>query len=97
MAKAYRIGCYRSVSNPSALADHAKPAGPAIIAAGGRFRARGRVAKTYGAGLDHRTVPIEFDSVAQAIAAHDSAGYQAALATLSNAAERDMCIVEGVA
>jgi uncharacterized protein DUF1330 len=39
---------------------------------------------------------IEFDSLAQAIAAHDSPDYKAALAVLGNAAERDFRIVEGV-
>ncbi|HUD61838.1 MAG TPA: DUF1330 domain-containing protein [Acetobacteraceae bacterium] len=96
MPKAYWIACYRSISRPAALADYAKLAGPAIAGAGGRFLARGGVAKTYEAGLDQRTVLIEFDSVAQAIAAHDSPGYQAALAALGDAAERDIRIVEGV-
>jgi uncharacterized protein (DUF1330 family) len=41
-------------------------------------------------------VVIEFDSVAQATAAHDSAAYQAALKELGNGAERDIRIVEGV-
>ena len=44
MAKAYWIACYRSISNPAALADYAKLAGPAIIAGGGRFLARGGTA-----------------------------------------------------
>jgi len=35
MAKAYWIACYRSISNPAALADYAKLAGPAITAGGG--------------------------------------------------------------
>ena len=96
MAKAYWIACYRSISNPAALADYAKLAGPAIIAGGGRFLARGGTAKTYEAGIDQRTVLIEFPSVAQAIAVYDSPGYQAALAALGNAAERDMGIVEGM-
>jgi uncharacterized protein (DUF1330 family) len=96
MAKAYWIGCYRSISDPAALAEYAKLAGPAIIAAGGRFLARGGTAKTYEAGIDQRTVLIEFDSVAQAIAAHDSPGYQVALQALGNAAERDIRIVEGI-
>ena len=61
-----------------------------------RFLARGSPAKTYDAGIDQRTVLVEFDSLAQAIATHDSPGYQAALAVLSNAAERDMRVVEGV-
>jgi uncharacterized protein (DUF1330 family) len=52
--------------------------------------------KTYEAGLKQRTVVIEFDSVEQAVATHDSAGYQAALAALGDAAERDIRIVKGV-
>ena len=97
MAKAYWICFYRSISNPDAVAAYAKLAGPAIQAGGGRFLARGGVAKTYEAGLDQRTVVIEFDSVEQATRAHDSEGYQAALKALNNGAERDMRIVESVA
>ena len=98
MAKAYWIAFYRSIKNPAALAAYAKLAGPAVLAAGGRFLVRGTPAKTYEAGLAQRTVMIEFDSVAQAIAAHDSPGYQAALKVLGDdAVERDMRIVEGVA
>ncbi|MSP01830.1 MAG: DUF1330 domain-containing protein [Acetobacteraceae bacterium] len=94
MAKAYWISCYRSISNPDALAAYAKLAGPSIAAAGGKFLVRGMPAKTYEAGQDQRTVMIEFESVAAAIAAHDSPGYQAALAALGNGAERDIRIVE---
>jgi uncharacterized protein (DUF1330 family) len=96
MAKAYWIACYRSIKDADALAAYAKIAGPAIQAHGGRFLARGLPAKTYEAGLQQRTVLIEFDSVAQATAAHDSPGYQEALRVLGHAAERDMRIVEGV-
>ena len=53
-------------------------------------------AKTYEVGLDQRVVVIEFDSVHKAVAAHDSAGYQAALKALGNAAECDLRIVEGL-
>jgi uncharacterized protein (DUF1330 family) len=97
MAKAYWIACYRSLKNPEALAAYAKLAGPSIQSAGGRFLVRGTPAKTYEAGLNQRTVMIEFDSVAQAIAAHDSPGYQEALRVLGDAAERDIRIVEGAA
>jgi uncharacterized protein (DUF1330 family) len=95
MAKAYWVGCYRSISNPDALAEYAKLAGPAIAAGGGKFLARGVPAKTYEAGLAQRTVVIEFDSVAAATAAHDSPGYQAALKALGDGAERDIRILEG--
>ena len=41
---------------------------------------------------------IEFDSVAQAIAAHDSPGYQAALEALGKGSvDREIRIVEGLA
>jgi uncharacterized protein (DUF1330 family) len=95
MAKAYWIACYRSISNPEALTAYAKLAGPAIQAGGGRFLARGMPVQTYEKGLNQRTVLIEFDSVAQAKATHDSPAYQAALKALGNAAERDMRIIEG--
>jgi uncharacterized protein (DUF1330 family) len=98
MAKAYWIAAYRSIKNPEALAAYAKLAGPAIQAAGGKFLARGNPVTTYEAGLNQRVVVIEFDSVAQATAAHDSPAYQAALKALGkDAAERDMRVVEGVA
>jgi uncharacterized protein (DUF1330 family) len=96
MAKAYWVATYRSISNPDALADYAKLAGPSITAGGGKFLVRGTPAKTYEAGLAQRTVVIEFDSVAAAVAAHDSAGYQAALKALGDGAERDIRILEGV-
>lgn len=96
MAKAYWVGMYRSVSNPDALAAYAKIAGPAITAGGGRFLVRGVPAHLYEAGLQQRTVVIEFDSVEQARATHDSPAYQEALAALAGGAERDIRIVEGV-
>lgn len=95
MAKAYWITTYRSISNPDALAAYAKLAGPAIAAAGGRVLVRGMPAKTYEAGLNMRTVVIEFDSIAAAVAAHDSPAYAEALAALGNGAERDMRFCEG--
>jgi uncharacterized protein (DUF1330 family) len=63
---------------------------------GGRFLARGGTVKTYEQGIAQRAVVAEFDSVEQAIAAHDSPAYQAALAVLGNTCERDVRIVEGV-
>jgi uncharacterized protein (DUF1330 family) len=96
MAKAYWVSCYRSISSPDAVAAYAKLAGPALTAAGAGFLARGVPAQTYEAGLKQRMVIVEFDSVAAAVAAHDSADYQAALKVFNNAAERDFRIVEGL-
>ncbi|WP_248310888.1 DUF1330 domain-containing protein [Bosea vaviloviae] len=95
MAKAYWIATYRSVSDSDALAAYAKLSGPAIIAGGGRILVRGLPALTYEAGLQQRTVVIEFDSVDHAKQVHDSPAYQEALAVLGKGAERDIRIVEG--
>ncbi len=96
MTKAYWITFYREVKDPAKLAAYAKLAGPAIEAGGGRFLVRGTPAHTYEAGQAERAVIIEFESVEQAIATHDSRGYQAALAALAGGAVRDMRIVPGV-
>jgi uncharacterized protein (DUF1330 family) len=96
MAKAYWVATYRSISNPDALAAYAKLAGPAITAGGGRMLARGMPAQVYEAGLQQRTVLIEFDSVEAARAAHDSPAYQEAVAALAGGADRDIRIVEGL-
>lgn len=96
MPKAYWMATYRSISDPAALAEYAKLAGPAIQAAGGRFLARGMPAQVYEAAVHQRAVLIEFDSVAQATGAHDSLQYQLALKALGNGAERDIRIVEAL-
>ena len=97
MAKAYWIAFYRSIKNPDAFAAYAKLAPAAIQAHGGKFLVRGGPAKVYEAGLEQRVVMIEFDSVAKAIAAHDSPGYQEALKALGKGSvEREIRIVEGI-
>lgn len=97
MAKAYWITAYRSISNADALTAYAKLAAPALIAAGGRFLARGVPAKTMEHGLMQRTVLIEFDSVEKALAAYSSPGYGQALKALGKGAvERDIRIIEGL-
>ena len=96
MPKAYWVSVYRAVNDSDKLAAYAKLAGPAITSGGGRFLARGEPAKVYEQGLMQRTVLIEFDSVGQAVATHDSPGYQAALAALGDGAEREIRIIEGL-
>lgn len=96
MAKAYWIAAYRAVNDPDALAAYAKIGGPALQKAGGRILARGLPAQVYDNGKIERTVLIEFDSVEQARAAHDSPAYQEALRLLGNAVDRDLRIVESV-
>ena len=95
MAKAYWISIYSAVHDPDKLAAYAKLAGPALAAHGGRFLARGTPAKVYEHGLMQRTVLLEFDSVAQAMAAHDSADYKEALRVLGDGVTREIRILEG--
>jgi len=97
MPKAYWISAYRTVKDPDKLAAYAKLAGPALTSAGGRILVRGTPVHVYEGGKMQRTVVWEFDSVAQALAAHDSPAYREALRVLGDAVERDMRIVEGVA
>jgi len=94
MTKAYWIAAYRSIRDPEALAAYAKLGAPALQKFGARFLARGLPAQVYDGGLKERTVVIEFDSVAQAIAAHDSPAYQEALRVLGDAVDRDLRIIE---
>jgi uncharacterized protein (DUF1330 family) len=95
MPKAYWVTTYRAVKDTGKLAAYAKLAGPALTAAGGRFLARGEPSTVYELGMMQRTVLLEFDTVEQAVAAHDSPAYQVALAALDDGAERDIRIVPG--
>lgn len=95
MPKGYWVTFYRSVSDPAALSEYARLAGPAIQVGGGRFLARGQPARGYEAGLRERAVVIEFDSVEQAVRTYESPAYQAALRVLAGVAERDVRILEG--
>jgi uncharacterized protein (DUF1330 family) len=98
MPKAYWVVTYRSVKNPAAWQAYAKLAIPAIMEAGGRFLALGKPAKIYEAGMDQRVVLVEFDSVQEAIACHDTPAYQEALKALGTGnVERDLRVVEGSA
>ncbi len=93
MPKAYWVTTYRAVRDADKLAAYANLAGPALIAAGGRFLVRGEPSTVYELGLMQRTVVLEFETVEQAVAAHDSPAYQAALAALDDGADRDIRIV----
>jgi uncharacterized protein (DUF1330 family) len=93
---AYWVSVYREITDEAKLAAYAAVAGPALQAAGGTVVARGLPEQTYEAGEHSRVVLIRFDSVQAAVAAHDSPGYQEALAVLDGGAVRDMRIVPGV-
>jgi uncharacterized protein (DUF1330 family) len=94
--KGYLVSAYRSIKDPDKLAAYAKLAGPAFSKYGAKYLARGDAAQAYEAGIKQRIVIVEFESVAKAVEAHDSADYQAALKVLDNGVERDLRIVEGL-
>jgi uncharacterized protein (DUF1330 family) len=93
---AYWISIYTEIVDEAKVAAYAELAGPALRAGGGTFIARGLPEQIYESGASTRTVLIEFDSVEEARAAHDSPAYQKALAALDGGAVRDLRIVPGV-
>jgi uncharacterized protein (DUF1330 family) len=94
LAKAYVIVFYRSPPEAS-FAEYGELAIPAVHAGGGRILARGLPSnyKIYEAGMNERVTLVEFDSPEQAIAARESAAYQAAFAKLGNVV-RDVRVIE---
>ncbi len=94
--KGYWISAYRSIKDPDKVAAYAKLAGPALAKYGAHYLARDVASNAYEAGVKARIVIVEFESVARAVAAHDSPEYQAALKVFDGAAERDFRIVEGL-
>jgi len=92
---AYWVSIYQEVLDEEKMAAYAALAAPALIAAGGKFIARGLPEKTYEAGINERTVIIEFESVEAAMAAHDGPAYQEALAALGDGVRREIRIVPG--
>jgi uncharacterized protein (DUF1330 family) len=94
--RAYWINTFRAVHDPARLAAYVELAGPAMLAAGGRFLARGKPAAAFESGAVERTTLIEFPSLDAAVAAYHSPAYQQALAALGDGAERDIRIVEAI-
>ena len=97
MPKAYWVICHRSTKSAEKFTAFTKLAYPAIHAAGGRFLVRtSTVAKTCEHGVNDRTVVIEFENLAKALAAYETPAYREAVRALGDGAERDLRIVEGV-
>jgi uncharacterized protein (DUF1330 family) len=96
MKKGYWVVAYRSISDENRLNAYRLLAVPAVEAFGGRFLTRPTSAVTPSeAGLNLRTILVEFDSYETALAAHDSPAYRKALEALGSGAERDFRIIEG--
>jgi uncharacterized protein (DUF1330 family) len=93
--KGYWVVCYKSVSNPTAVAEYAKLAATALQALGGRVIVGDKPAKIHEAGIDQSVVIVEFEDLEKAIAAYESDLYKPALKVFDDAAQRDFRIVEG--
>jgi uncharacterized protein (DUF1330 family) len=97
MKKGYWVVAYRSISDQSAVKAYGALAGPAIQSFSGRvLTASTSQVQAHEAGLEQRTIVVEFDSYDIALAAHESEAYQKALQALGSGADRDFRIVEGV-
>jgi uncharacterized protein (DUF1330 family) len=96
MPKAYWITVYREISDPEKVAAYGKLGLPAALAAGAKFLARGNPGAAYEAGQMERTVVVEYESLAAAMAAYESPAYQEALKVLGDGAVRDIRIIEAM-
>ena len=83
-----------AVTDAVAYGKYAALAGPAIVAHGGTFLARGgRYVQLEGKDRP-RNVVARFPSLEHAVECYHSAAYQAALAHAKGACERDLMVVE---
>jgi uncharacterized protein (DUF1330 family) len=95
MPRGYWVSAHRRAADPDKHAAYREIAIAAIKAAGGTFLVIGGQCQAKEFGLEERTVVIEFESHAAALAAYETADYKRALAALGDGAERDLRIVEG--
>jgi uncharacterized protein (DUF1330 family) len=96
MKKGYWVVVYRKISDEAALKAYGTLAVPVVQSFGGRFLTRSTSQlKAHEAGMELRTVVVEFDSYEIALAVRESEAYQKALQALGSGAERDFRIVEG--
>ena len=94
MTKVLQVTIYRSISDDAKLASYAELAGPAMVAAGAKFLARGIPVAVKEEGQKTRTVVVEWESLEAAEAGYNSIGYQEALKKLDGSAIREFRYVE---
>ena len=84
-----------NVTDPEAYGEYAKRATEALEAHGGEILARASRTVWLEGRERERNVIVRFPSVEHAEACYRSKAYQEALRFAQNAAERDLCIIEG--
>ena len=96
MSKGYWLAIYRAIHDQDQLTEYAKKATVAIAEHGGTFLSRGMPEAMLEGDEATRTVLIDFPSAAAAIDAYNSDSYKDALATLGDAADRDIRVLNGL-
>ena len=93
MPKGYWVTTYRSIKDPDKLAAYAKLAPVALAPFGAKYIVRGAAVAASEDGIKQRVVISVFDNVSQAIAAHDSPAYQAAVKVSWATAPNATCVL----
>lgn len=93
---AYWVNTFTAIHDEERLRRYAELAGPAMLAAGGRFLARGTPVDVLEGESALRTTIIAFPDAAAARAAYESGAYQEALRVLGDAATREIRVLAGV-
>jgi uncharacterized protein (DUF1330 family) len=96
MSKGYWLAVYKAIHDADQLAAYAEKASGAIAAGGGKFLSRGMPVAMLEGDEATRTVLIEFPSAQAAIDTYNSDAYADALATLGDAAERDIRVLDSL-
>ena len=96
MSKIIQVVIYTSISDEKKVASYAELAGPAMIAQGAKFLARGIPVAVKEDGQSTRTVLIEWESMEAAERGYLSEGYQKALEALGDGAIREFRYVEAL-
>ena len=94
MTRVIQVTIYKSISDEVKLAEYAELAGPAMVAAGAKFLARGIPVAVKEEGKKTRTVVVEWESLQAAESGYNSEGYQEALKKLDGSAIREFRYVE---
>ena len=96
MKKGYWLVAYHTVGDEATMNNYVELAGAALAPFGARVLVPpGSAVTAHEAGLEQITVVVEFDSYADALAAHESADYKKALAVLGSGVKRDFRVAEG--
>ena len=90
----YWVNTFTSIRDPERLRLYVDLAGPAMLAGGGRFIARGEPLAVLEGESALRTTIIEFPDLEAAVAAYHSDAYQQALRTLGDAATREIRVID---